>query len=57
MAQRIMSLAGVGEVWLSAPTVALLEGSGLTFTDTGKHALKGFDGPRQLYRLMNDQEP
>jgi class 3 adenylate cyclase len=51
MAQRIMSLAGPGEVWLSTPTVALLEGSGLTFTDAGEHVLKGFEGPRRLYRL------
>jgi class 3 adenylate cyclase len=54
MAQRIMSLAGAGEVWLSAPTVALLEGTGLTFSETGEHVLKGFEGPRRLYRLTSD---
>jgi class 3 adenylate cyclase len=54
MAQRIMSLAGPGEVWLSAPTVALLEGSGLTFSDDGEHVLKGFEGPRRLYRLVSE---
>jgi len=53
MTQRIMSLAGAGEVWLSAPTVALLEGTGLTFSDTGEHVLKGFEGPRRLYRLAS----
>jgi class 3 adenylate cyclase len=52
MAQRIMALAGPGEVWLSAPTVALLEGSGLSFSDAGEHKLKGFEGPRRLYRLI-----
>jgi class 3 adenylate cyclase len=51
MTQRIMSLAGPGEVWLSAPTMALLEGSGLTFSDAGEHELRGFEGPRRLYRL------
>ncbi len=51
IAARIMSLAGPGEVWLSAATVALLEGSGMTFTDAGEHELKGLDGRRRLYRL------
>jgi class 3 adenylate cyclase len=54
MAQRIMSLAGPGEVWLSAPTIAHLEGSGLSFVDTGEHDLRGFDGPRRLYRLSSE---
>lgn len=53
MAARIMSLAGAGEVWLSAPTVALLEGSGLTFSDAGEYELKGFEDPRRLYRLVS----
>jgi class 3 adenylate cyclase len=54
MAQRVISLAGAGEIWLSASTVALLEGSGLTFSDTGEHELKGFEGLRRLYRLTGD---
>lgn len=54
MAARIMSLAGPGEVWLSAPTTALLEGSGLTFSDAGEHELKGLEGRRRLYRLAGD---
>jgi class 3 adenylate cyclase len=56
MTSRIMSFAGAGEVWLSAPTVALLEGSGLTFSDAGEHVLKGFEGPRRLYRLISDPD-
>lgn len=51
MAERIMSQAGAGEAFLSTPTVALLEGSGLTFTDAGEYELKGFEGMRRLYRL------
>ncbi len=51
MTQRIMSLAEAGEIWLSAPTVALLEGSGLTFSEAGEHELKGFEGKRRLYRF------
>jgi class 3 adenylate cyclase len=53
MTQRILSLAGAGEIWLSASTVALLEGSGLIFSDIGEHELKGFEGPRRLYRLAD----
>jgi SAM-dependent methyltransferase len=51
-AQRIMSLAGPGKVWLSSPTVALLEGSGLAFSDAGEHELRGFEVARRLYRLI-----
>jgi class 3 adenylate cyclase len=54
MAARIMALAGPGEVLLSVSTVALLEGSGLTFADAGEHELKGFQGQRRLYRLVGD---
>jgi class 3 adenylate cyclase len=51
---RIGALAGASEVFASASTVALLEGSGLTFTDAGEHELKGLTGPRRLYRLSDD---
>jgi class 3 adenylate cyclase len=54
MAARVMALAEAGEVWLSAPTVALLEGSGLTFSDAGEYELKGFEGARRLYRLNTE---
>jgi class 3 adenylate cyclase len=50
-----MALAGPGEVFLSASTVALLEGSGMSFTDAGEHELKGLDGRRRLYRLVHEQ--
>jgi class 3 adenylate cyclase len=51
VAQRIMSLSGPGEVWVSDSTVALLEGSGLKFGEAGEHELKGLSGRRKLYRL------
>jgi class 3 adenylate cyclase len=54
VASRIMAQAGPGEVLLSASTVALLEGSGLTFSDTGEHELRGLAGRRRLYRLIAD---
>jgi class 3 adenylate cyclase len=55
IAARVMALAGPGEVFLSASTVALLEGSGMSFTDAGEHELKGLDGRRRLYRLVHEQ--
>ena len=54
VAQRIMSLAGPGEVLLSAATVALLEGAGLSFSDAGEHELKGLAGKRRLHRLVTE---
>jgi class 3 adenylate cyclase len=53
-ATRIASLAGPGEVYASASTVALLEGSGLSFADAGEHELKGLTGLRRVQRLMGD---
>jgi class 3 adenylate cyclase len=55
VAARVMALAGPGEALLSASTVALLEGSGLSFSDAGEHELKGLEGRRRLYRLVGDQ--
>jgi class 3 adenylate cyclase len=48
---RIASLAGPDEVLVSAPTVSLLEGSGLEFADAGEHELKGLPGKRRVFRL------
>ena len=52
MAARVMSVAGAGEVLVSATTQELLSGSGLQFRDAGIHELKGISGPRQLYALV-----
>lgn len=52
VAARIMALAGPGEILLSASTVALLEGAGLSFVDAGEHQLKGLEGRRRLYRFI-----
>jgi class 3 adenylate cyclase len=51
-----MSLAGAGEVMVSASTVPLLEGSGISFSDTGEHKLKGVDEKRRVYLLDKDKE-
>jgi hypothetical protein len=41
----------------SASTVALVEGSGLSFADAGEHELKGLAGVRRVYRLTGDAVP
>ncbi len=50
-AARIMSVAGSGEILVSATVMDLVDGSGLEFEDAGMHELKGLHGARQLYRL------
>ena len=50
-AARIASLAGSGEVLISATTHDLLEGSGLAFEDHGLHELKGLRGKRAVFSL------
>jgi class 3 adenylate cyclase len=50
-ASRILSLAGPGEVYVSATTHDLLAGSDLVFADAGLHELKGLTGMRQVFRL------
>ena len=50
-ATRIAALAQPGEVLVSAPAVALLEGSDLQLEDIGEHELKGLPGPRRVFRL------
>jgi class 3 adenylate cyclase len=51
IAARIAALAQPGEVLLSASTTAILEGSGLSFSDAGEHVLKGLDERRRVFRL------
>ena len=50
-ATRIMGLAGPSEVFASAVTVGLADGSGLTFEGLGAQAVKGLDRPIEVYRL------
>jgi len=49
---RIAALAGASEVLLSGTTATLLEGSGLTLNDAGEHEMKGVEGRRRLFRLV-----
>ena len=50
-AARIMALAGPSEVFASAMTVGLADGSGLAFEGQGQKEVKGLDGPIEVYRL------
>jgi class 3 adenylate cyclase len=50
-AARVMSLAGPDEIYVSATTSDLLEGSGVQLEDAGAHELKGLTGPRRVFRV------
>jgi class 3 adenylate cyclase len=50
-AARIMALAGPSEVFASAITVGLADGSGLAFESRGAKEVKGLDRPIEVYRL------
>ena len=50
-AARIMSLAGPSDVFASAVTAGLAEGSGLAFEGQGLRDVKGLDRPIEVYRL------
>jgi class 3 adenylate cyclase len=52
-AARIMSIAGGGEILVSATVMDLVDGSDLVFEDAGLHELKGLAGKRQLFRLRS----
>jgi class 3 adenylate cyclase len=51
-AARIMALAGTSEVFASALTVGLAEGSGLAFESLGARTVKGLDRPIEVHRLL-----
>jgi class 3 adenylate cyclase len=50
-AARIMGLARPSEVFASAVTVVLADGSGLAFEAKGSREIKGLDRPIEVYRL------
>jgi class 3 adenylate cyclase len=50
-AARVASLAGAGEVLVSATTRDLLDGSGVSLEPRGEHELKGLTGPRAIFAL------
>jgi class 3 adenylate cyclase len=52
VAARTMSLAGAGEVLVTATLHDLIAGSGLEFVNIGEHTLKGLSGSRSIFRLV-----
>ena len=56
-AARVLSVAGPGEVVVSATTRDLLDGSDFAFVDAGSHELKGLTGVRSLHRLVGRSGP
>src|SRR5688572_24911008 len=52
-AARIMALAGPSEVFASAVTVGLADGSGLVFEGQGVREVKGLDRPIEVHRLAS----
>jgi len=52
-ASRMLSLAGSGEILVSAMTADLSRDAGLTFEDRGEHELRGMSGSRRLYGVVS----
>jgi class 3 adenylate cyclase len=51
-AARVMSLAGAGQVFTSWTTRDLLAGSGISTESVGHHVLKGLEGEREVFRVV-----
>ncbi len=54
IANRVMSAAGPGEVFVSGTVRDLVAGSGLEFSDRGRQELKGVPGEWHLWALVRD---
>jgi class 3 adenylate cyclase len=50
---RVGGLAGPSEVLVTSTVRDLVAGSGIEFTDRGRHALKGVPGEWQLLAVSN----
>jgi class 3 adenylate cyclase len=55
VAARIMGLAGAGDVIVSSVVRDLTVGSGLSFTDRGRHTLKGVPGEWQVFAVGRER--
>lgn len=51
VASRLESAAEPGEILVSETVRDLVAGSGLRFTDRGRHQLQGIEGERSLFAL------
>ena len=56
-AERVSSLAGVGEVLVSRTVADLLAGSEIAFHERGEHELKGVPGTWRLYSVLDSAPP
>jgi len=54
LAARVMANAAGGEVLVSETVKDIVAGSALRFQDRGTHQLKGIDGPRRLFAVVQD---
>jgi class 3 adenylate cyclase/pimeloyl-ACP methyl ester carboxylesterase len=52
IASRIMNLASPNEILLSSTVRDLVYGSNISFEDKGEHELKGIEGKRHLFSLL-----
>jgi class 3 adenylate cyclase len=53
LAARIQAAAAPGEILVSSTVHELVSGGDVTFTDRGEHDLKGIDGPRRLFAVLD----
>lgn len=53
VAARVLSAAGPGEVLVSSTVKDLVAGSGLRFSDRGRHQLMGIEGERALHAVAD----
>jgi class 3 adenylate cyclase len=53
IAARVLSMAGAGEILVSAAVPMLVAGSGFEFEDRGEHQLKGVPGSWRLYAVAS----
>jgi class 3 adenylate cyclase len=53
IASRISAVAGPGEVLVSRTVKDLVAGSGLRFSERGRHSLKGLQEAMELYAASN----
>jgi len=52
-AARVLSLAGDSEVLASWTTRDLLAGSNVRLESRGRHTLKGLEGEREVFRVLD----
>jgi class 3 adenylate cyclase len=54
---RICALGGAGDVLVSSTVRDLVAGTGIELADRGAHTLKGLSGERQVYAVVDAEDP